>query len=145
MVQKYSEKSDYHLRRNKKRRNKKREKQNQKKGRRQLLGNCVWLSGRTYIVERRTIQRRVAALVKAKKTKTKQNETNATPEKDDMTSANQTPGGYTFVALVASQPWQANQHEPACFGPSSPWSFPSRSGVLLHAVVQPWLFLQRSI
>ena len=39
-----------------------------------------------------------------------------TPEKDDNTSANQTPGGYKFAPLVASQLWQANQHEPASFG-----------------------------
>ena len=37
------------------------------------------------------------------KTKTKQNKTNATLEKDVMTSANQTPGGYKFAPLVASQ------------------------------------------
>ena len=35
------------------------------------------------------------------KTKTKQNKTNVTPDKDDMTSANQTPGGYRFAPLVA--------------------------------------------
>ena len=33
-----------------------------------------------------------------------------------MASANQTPGGYKFVPLVASQQGRANQHEPACFG-----------------------------
>ena len=80
------------------------------------------------------------------KTKTKQNKTNVTPEKDVMTSANQTPGGHKFPPLVASQQGRANQHEPACFGLlSSPWSFPSRSGIPLQAVVQPWFFLQRSI
>ena len=71
------------------------------------------------------------------KTKTKQNKTNVTPEKDVMTSANQTPGGHKFAPLVASQQGRANQHEPACFGLSSPWSFPSRSGIPLYAVVQP--------
>ena len=59
-----------------------------------------------------------------------------------MTSANQTPGGYGFAPLVASQQGLANQHEPACFGLSSPGSFPSRSGIPLHAVVQPWFSLQ---
>ena len=54
------------------------------------------------------------------------------------------PGGYKFAPLVASRLWRANQHEPACFGLSSPWSFPSRSGIPLHAVVQPWLLLQLS-
>ena len=37
------------------------------------------------------------------KTKTKQNKTNVTPEKDVMTSANQAPGGYMFAPLVTSQ------------------------------------------
>ena len=54
-----------------------------------------------------------------------------------MTCANQTPGVHKFTPLVASQQERANQHEPACFGLSSPWSFPSRSGIPLHAVVQP--------
>ena len=62
-----------------------------------------------------------------------------------MTSVNQTPSGHKFAPLVASQQGQANQHEPACFGLSSHWSFPSRSGIPLHAVVQPRFFLQRSI
>ena len=47
------------------------------------------------------------------KTKTKQNKINVTPEKDVMTSANQTPGGYKFASLVAGQQGRANQHEPA--------------------------------
>ena len=82
---------------------------------------------------------------KSIKTKTKQNKTNVTPEKDAMASANQTPGGWKFAPLVASQQGRANQHEPACFGLSSPWSIPSRSAICLHAVVQPWLPLQRLI
>ena len=81
--------------------------------------------------------------MKAKRRKRNKIKTNVTPEKDDMTSANQTPGGYKFAPLVASQRGRANQHEPACFGLSSPWFFPSRSDILLHAVVQPWLSLQR--
>ena len=52
-----------------------------------------------------------------------------------MTSVNQTPGGHKFAPLVAIQQGRANQHEPACFGLSSPWSFPSRSGIPLHTVV----------
>ena len=67
-------------------------------------------------------------------TKTKQNKTKVTPKKGVMASANQTPGGYKFAPLVASQQGRANQHEPACFGLSSAWSFPSRSGIRLHAV-----------
>ena len=78
------------------------------------------------------------------KTKMKHNKTNVTPEKDVIASANQTPGGCKFAPLVAKQ-GRANQHEPACFGLSSPRSFPSRSGIRLHAVVQPWFPLQRSI
>ena len=94
---------------------------------------------------RRTIERRAAASTKALRRKTKQNKTNVTSEKDAMSSANQTPGEYKFAPLVASQQGRANQHEPACFGLSSPWSSLSRSGLPLHAVVQPWLSLQRSI
>ena len=56
-------------------------KKKKKKGRRQLLGiNCVWLSGRMHIAERRTIERRAATSVKARsrktKTKQKQNKSN---------------------------------------------------------------------
>ena len=62
-----------------------------------------------------------------------------------MTSANPRPGGYKFAPLVASQQGRANQHEHACFELSSPWSVSSRFDIRLHAVVQPWLSLQRSI
>ena len=62
-----------------------------------------------------------------------------------MASANQSPGGYKFAPLVTSQQGRANQHEPACFGLSFSWPFPSCSGIPLHAVVQPWFSLQRSI
>ena len=97
----------------------------------------VWLSGRLHI-EGRLIEG--SRLQRSIKTKTKHNRTNnVAPEKEVMTSANQTPGGYMFAPLVASPHGRASQHEPACFGLSSPWSFPSRSGIALHAVVQPWL------
>ena len=36
----------------------------------------------------------------------------AQPEKDNMTSENQAPRGYSFAPLVASQQGQANQHTP---------------------------------
>ena len=79
-----------------------------------------------------------------KRSKTKQNKRN-TREKNVMASANRTSGGYQFAPLVASQQGRANQHEPAYFGLSSSWSFPSRSGIPLRAVVQPWFILQRFI
>ena len=62
-----------------------------------------------------------------------------------MTSSNQTPGGYKFAPHVASQQWRVTQHESACFGIPSPWSFPSCSGIRLYPVVHPWLSLQRFI
>ena len=45
------------------------------------------------------------------------------------------PGEYKFAPLVASQQGRANQHEPTCFRLPFPWPFPSRSCILLHAVV----------
>ena len=39
------------------------------KRRRQLLGNCVWLSERMHIEERRTVERRATASVKTKRRK----------------------------------------------------------------------------
>ena len=48
-------------------------------------------------------------------------------------------------ATVANQLLRANQYEHAYFGLPSPWSFPSRSDILLHAVVLPWLSLPQSI
>ena len=44
------------------------------------------------------------------------------------------PGGYKFAPPVVNQLWQANQPKHACFGLYSPYSFPSRSDILLHAV-----------
>ena len=70
-------------------------------------------------VYRSTIERRPAAssVKESKKTKTKQNKTNVTLEKDNMTSASKkTHGGYKLAPLVANQLWRANQHENACFG-----------------------------
>ena len=61
---------------------------------------CVAIGAPAY---RRTIERRAAASAKAFKTKTKQNKTKVTPEKDAMASANQAPGGYKFAPLVASK------------------------------------------
>ena len=72
------------------------------------------------------------------KNEAKQSKTNVTPEKKNvMASANRTSGGYQFAPLVASQQGRANQHEPDCFGLSSSWPFPSRSGIPMRAVAQP--------
>ena len=87
---------------------------------------------------RRTIERKDRGfneeIIKRKRKRNK-NKTNVTTEKDGMTSVNQTPGGYKFAPLVADQLWQANRPGHACFGLSSPRSFLSRSGILLHAIV----------
>ena len=102
----------------------------------------VWLPRRLHIEgrlnEEPRLQRKHRDEHEAKQNK-------VAPEKDAMSSAKQTAGGYKFKPLVASQQGRANQHEPAYFRLSSPWSFPSRSGIQLHAVVQSWLSLQRSI
>ena len=79
------------------------------------------------------------------KNEAKQNKRNTREKTPWHLFANQTPGGYKFASLVASQQGRANQHELPCFGLSSSWFFPSRSGIPLHAVVQYWFSLQRSI
>ncbi|CAN0352751.1 unnamed protein product, partial [Ascophyllum nodosum] len=58
---------------------------------------------------RRTIERRVPRLQRKHKDENEPNKTKVTPEKDVMASANQTPGGYKFTPLVASQQRRANQ------------------------------------
>ena len=70
----------------------------------------VWLSWRLHI------ERRLNEEPRLQKTKTKQNKTIITPEKDVMAAAYQPPGGYKFAPLVASQQGRTNQHEPAYFG-----------------------------
>ena len=96
---------------------------------------------------RRTIERRVADSMNEKRRKRNKK----TAKKHDARKRQygigkpKTPGGYKFAPLVANQLWRLNQHEHAYFGLSSPWLFPSRSVILLPAVVQPWIFLQRSI
>ena len=94
----------------------------------------VLLSGRLHIEGRLNEGLRLPLMHKDEKEAKK---IKVTPEKVAMASANQTPGGYKFAPPVINQQRRANQHEPACFGLSSPWSFPSRSGIRLHAVVQP--------
>jgi len=41
---------------------------------------------------------------------------------------------------MVNQQWQAKHHEQACFGISYLW-YLSRSDILLHTVVQAWLYL----
>ena len=78
--------------------------------------------------------------------KTKQIKTKITPEKDMMTSAHQTREGYTSSRhLCLVDKGERSSTSPLALGYSSPWSFPSRSGIGLHAVVQPWLSLQQSM
>ena len=48
-------------------------------------------------------------------------------------------------ATKTNQQWRENQYEHACFELPSLWSFPSRSDILVHAVLQYWLSLPPSI
>ena len=104
----------------------------------------VWLSGRLHIEGRLNKGPRLQRKYKDEN-EAKQNKRNTRERRHDILSANQTPGGHKFAPLVASQQGRANEPEPACFGLSSLWCFPSRLGIPLHAVVQPCFFLQRSI
>ena len=74
------------------------EKKKKKKGHRQLLGNCVSLSG-------------AASFRECKTTKKNKKKKNVTPEKGDMASAS--PRGYNFSPLVANQLWRAKEHDHA--------------------------------
>ena len=104
----------------------------------------VWLSARLRIEGRLNEGPRLQRSI-GTKNEVKQNKRNKHQRKNAMASASQTPGGYKFAPLVASQQGRANQNEP-CFGLSSSWFFPSRSGIPRHAVVvQPWFSLQISI
>ena len=60
----------------------------------------VWLSGRLYIDRRWNEGPR---LQRKHKDENEAKQTKITPEKDVMTSENQTPGGYKFAPLMASQ------------------------------------------
>ena len=89
---------------------------------------------------RTTIGRGAATFMKAKRRKrNKRNNHNARERQHGICKL------YKFTPRVANQVWRANQHEHACFGLPCPWSFPSRPGILLHAVLQPLLSPQRSI
>ena len=69
MVQRYSIRKKRHLQRNKRKEETKTKKAQDKT----VVGNCVWLSGRTHKEGRITIERRAAASVKQKnKNETKQ-------------------------------------------------------------------------
>ena len=65
---------------------------------------------------RRTIERKAVASINARKRKRDKNITNATPEKDNTTTARR----IQVHATVANQLWQANQYEHAWFGLGSP-------------------------
>ena len=100
----------------------------------------VWLSECLHIEGRLNEGPRLQRVIK---TNSKQNKTNVTPKKDAMAYANQTPGGYKFAPLVANHQGRANQPEPACFGLSFPWSFPSRSGIQYAPPLKNLLFCAR--
>ena len=98
---------------------------------------------------RRTIERRVSASTKiyiwrrkTKQSKAEQNKRNTRPEKNVMTSLQTKRPQDTssrHLWLVNKPCWRANQHEPACFGLSSPWSFPSH----IEGRLNDWPRLQR--
>ena len=92
----------------------------------------VWLSGRLHIERRLNEGTRLQR--KHKDEKRSKAVTNVTPEKNFMTCANQTPGEYKFVALVASQQGRANQHEPLALG--YPLLGPSRHVRAFHCMPQ---------
>ena len=98
----------------------------------------VWLLGLLHIEGRLNEGSRLQRRKHKDENKAKQNKRNIRDIRYDICKPNAR--GQKFAPLVASQQGRANQHEPACFGLSSPWSFPSRSGIPLHAVVQPFFF-----
>ena len=85
----------------------------------------VWLSGRLRIEGRLNEGPRIQRKHKDEN-EAKQNKHNTRERRHDICK----PNARKFAPLVASQQWRANQHEPACFGLSSPWSFPSRSDLV---------------
>ena len=90
---------------------------------------------------RRTIERRAAASMKTKRRKRNKTKQNKRHTRESRHSIYEPPERHDSAPLVTNQLWRANQHDPACFGLSCPWSFPSRSGKLHCAVVQPCLSL----
>ena len=92
----------------------------------------VWLSGRTCILKDRWDEGPRLQLKHKDKNKAKQNKSKNTKERrHDICKPNArriqvraTRGYYSQQGRVA------NQHEPACFGVSSPWSFSPRSAVV---------------
>ena len=87
---------------------------------------------------RRTIERRAACSMKAKRRKR-----NETPEKGNVASTR--PEDTSSLRLWLIDYGGRSSTSTLAFGISSPWSFPSRSSIRLHAVVQTWLYLQRSV
>ena len=109
--------------------------------------SCVWLSGCCLHIEGRLNEEPRIHRKHRDKNKAKQNKRNTRERRHGIISK---PNARRIQILsrhlfVASQQGRANQHAAACFELSSSWSFPSRLGIPLHAVVQPWLSLQQFI
>ena len=112
MVQIKSTRKKRHLQINKKRKKRKRKKH-------AWLTECLHIEGR--LNEGPRLQRKHSD---EKRSKTKQ--TNVTPEKTRHGICRRNARRIQVRATCGSpNQGRANQHEPACFGPSSSWSFPS--------------------
>ena len=101
-----------------------------------------------YIIytRKKRIQRQQTSRKRQRKTKTLTKTMSKTCNAwDTQYSIGHAPKSIRVRATVANQLWRANQYKLACFGLPSPWSFPLRSDILLHAVVLPCLSLPRSI
>ena len=97
----------------------------------------MWLSGRLHIEGRLNEEPRLQRKHEDEN-EAKQNKPNTRERRHDICKPNARRA--QVCATCGQSTRRANQHEPACFGLSSPWSFPSRWGIPLHAVVQPWFF-----
>ena len=134
MVQKYPEKATSPKKQ-------KKEETKTKKG--ADSGNCaLWLLGRMHIEEGRTVGRKAAASMKAKKNEneTKQNKRNTRERQQHDIRPEDTGSHHTWLINYGER----NSTSPLALGYPLLGPF-GRSGILLHAVVQPWLSLQRSI
>ena len=80
---------------------------------------------------RGTIEWRTAADIIAKRRKRNQNKKPNARERQHGIRPDNTSSRHLWLLIE----YGANPTEHVCFGLSSPWFFPSRSGVLLHALV----------